>query len=110
MSNVYAIDFDDTICSDGFPKCGQVNMRMVDFINALHNKGHYWILYTMREGKYLDDAIEFIKMEVGVLPDAVNDNIDFLKERWSNNPRKVYADYYIDDHNVGGVQIPWDTL
>jgi hypothetical protein len=37
-------------------------------------------------------------------PDAVNDNIEELKREFGNNPRKVFANVYIDDHNAGGLR------
>ena len=59
----------------------------------------------MREGKYLDDAVQWLKAH-GLNPDAVNDNLPERVEMWGNNPRKIYADIYIDDHNAGGVYLP----
>jgi hypothetical protein len=59
----------------------------------------------MREDKYLDDAVAWLR-EHHLYPDAVNDNLPERKEKWGNNPRKVYADVYIDDHNAGGMRLP----
>ena len=57
----------------------------------------------MREGKLLDEAIAFLT-DLGIAPDAANDNLPELCEAFKNNPRKVFANVYIDDHNAGGLR------
>lgn len=99
---IYAIDFDGTIVSNKYPEIGELNQEAYDFIKALKDKGDKWILYTMREGKKLEEAYLFLK-KLGIAPDAVNDNLPELKKFFLNNPRKVFANVYIDDHNAGGL-------
>jgi hypothetical protein len=53
----------------------------------------------MREGELLDEAVEWCRSH-GLTFDAVNDNLPEVKARYGNNPRKVHADYYLDDHNL----------
>lgn len=100
---IYAIDFDGTIVSNKFPKIGEINNQAKTFIERIKSHGDKWILYTMREGKYLDDALKFLKA-YGLVPDAVNDNLPELCDLYGNNPRKIFANVYIDDHNAGGLQ------
>ena len=102
---IFGIDFDGTIVEEKFPEIGKPIKEVVDFINDLQWQGHKWILITMREGKLLDDAVGWL-MSHGLKPDAINDNLPERIAKWGNNPRKIYADFYIDDHNVGGVQLP----
>lgn len=102
---IYGIDFDGTIVEEKFPEIGKPVERVVNFIQKLKAEGHRWILITMREGQYLDDAVAWLN-EYGISPDAVNDNLPDRIAKWGNNPRKVYADVYIDDHNAGGVLLP----
>ena len=104
-SLIYGIDFDGTIVEEKFPVVGKPKMEVIDFIRRLKRAGHRWILITMREEKYLDDALSFLAM-YDILPDGVNDNLPDRVEMWGNNPRKVYADIYIDDHNAGGIMLP----
>ena len=59
----------------------------------------------MREGKSLREALTFLVLRK-CFPAAINDNLPERVEHWGNNPRKVYADVYIDDHNAGGLMIP----
>ena len=97
---IFAVDFDGTLCEDKFPAIGKEIKRNTDFLrkyvqNSPHNE---WILWTMREGDRLKEALEWLT-SIGLKPDAVNDNLDRLKADWQNNPRKVYADFYLDDHN-----------
>ena len=49
-----------------------------------------------------DGALEYLR-EIDLVPDAVNDNLPEIKEFYGNNPRKVFANIYIDDHNAGGL-------
>lgn len=106
---IFAIDFDGTIVINQFPDTGFLLPEAEYFIRQLKRHGHKWILYTMREGVLLDEALAFLK-EHDIVPDTVNDNLPELNETWKNNPRKVYADVYIDDHNAGGLVFPWKTL
>lgn len=102
MKTIYAIDFDGTIVSNKFPDIGELNQVAYAFIKELKKRRDKWILYTMREGKALDEAVLFLK-KLGISPDSVNDNLQELKKFFGNNPRKVFANVYIDDHNAGGL-------
>ena len=99
---IYAIDFDGTIVENKFPAIGELKLEAESFIRALQERGDKWILYTMREGKVLREALAFL-MERGLVPDAVNDNLPEMCDFYHNNPRKVFANVYIDDHNAGGL-------
>ena len=102
---IYGIDFDGTIVTEEFPAIGKPIESTIAFIRKLKGNGDKWILITMREGRYLDEALEYLK-QIDLVPDAVNDNLPERVKQWGNNPRKVYADVYIDDHNAGGLIIP----
>lgn len=101
---IYAIDFDGTIVENKFPKIGKLIPETADFIHTLKSRGHTWILWTMREENHLTEALELLTVN-DLLPDYVNDNVPELKKSFGNNPRKVYADVYIDDHNAGGIEM-----
>ena len=106
---IYAIDFDGTIVSNDYPEIGIFLIEAVEFIKALQARGDKWILYTMREGEKLDKAVGALR-QYGLTPDAVNDNLPELKEVFGDNPRKVFANVYIDDHNAGGLQFSTPVL
>lgn len=96
---IYAVDFDGTLCENAWPGIGKENKTLIRFLKREQAKGAELILWTMREGKYLDDALRWC-MERGLTFAAINDNLLRLKTMYGNNPRKVYADVYIDDHNA----------
>jgi hypothetical protein len=60
-------------------------------------KGWKLILYTMRSGEYLQEAIDYLKAE-GIEFWAVNENP--TQKFWTDSP-KVYAHIYIDDAAFG---------
>lgn len=96
---IYAVDFDGTLCRNAWPGIGKENKPLIRFLKREQAKGAELILWTMREGSLLDEAILWCA-ERGLTFSAVNENIDRLKKEYGNNPRKVYADVYIDDHNA----------
>ena len=100
---IYAIDFDGTIVQNKFSDIGPAIPEAIEFIKELQERGDKWILYTMREGDHLMQAVDWLSFR-GLHPDAVNDNLPELKEFFGNNPRKVFANVYIDDHNAGGLR------
>ena len=99
MKKIYSFDFDGTIVENKFPDIGEPIQEVIDLIKKVKSEGHYIILNTMREDDYLDEAVEFCDA-LGIKFDTVNDNLQHLKEVYRNNPRKIYADYYVDDHNL----------
>ena len=98
--DVIAVDFDGTLSGDAWPNVGKPNMKLINKLIELQKQGTKIILNTMREGKRLKEAVNFCKQH-GLKFDAVNDNLPFLKMMYKNNPRKIYADIYIDDCNAG---------
>lgn len=101
---IIAVDFDDTLFMTTYPKIDVPNPRMIQLCRHWKRKGHCLILWTCREGKELMEAVE-ICADYGIEFDAVNDNLESGKKKWKNNPRKIYADYYIDDKAVNANNI-----
>ncbi len=60
-------------------------------------RGYKLILYTMRSGEYLLEAVEYLAAE-GIELWAVNENP--AQKYWTDSP-KVYAHVYIDDAAFG---------
>ena len=102
---IYAIDFDGTIVEEKFPEIGALKPEAAEFIRHIQQNGDKWILYTMREGQHLEEAVSFLNAN-GLHPDAVNDNLPEVQAAfaYNPNPRKVFANFYIDDHNMGGLR------
>lgn len=106
-----AVDFDGTIVEHEYPRIGKEMLFAFDTLKALRKRGHKLILWTFREGKPLEDAVEYCR-EQGVEFYAVNKN--YPEERYEDmSSRKVLADVYIDDRNLGGFpgwSKVWQTL
>ena len=102
-----AIDFDGTIVEHKYPKIGKQRLFAFATIRALQRKGHRLILWTYRQGKSLDDAVDYCKSN-GVEFFAVNENYPG-ETRQGGYSRKLNADIFIDDRNVGGF-LGWDKV
>ncbi|HPQ08356.1 MAG TPA: hydrolase [Bacteroidia bacterium] len=99
-SKIIAVDFDGTIVEHAYPKIGKEMLFAFATLKALQAKGHKLILWTIRTGHLLDEAVEFCRQN-GVEFYAVNKN--FPDEEWSpDTPRKLNVDIFIDDRNLGG--------
>jgi len=102
-----AVDFDGTIVEDDYPKIGKPVIFAFDTLKALQANGHRIILWTYRRGEALDSAIQFCKNN-GITFYAVNKSFpeeDFDPE----SSRKIYADLFIDDRNIGGL-MSWGEI
>lgn len=94
---ILAVDFDNTLTlTEKYPFIDGANEQMVNFLKE-HGNDFFVILWTCRDGKQLQYALDWCK-EQGLHFDAVNENAPWLKAKYHNDPRKIYADYYIDDH------------
>lgn len=93
---IYAVDFDGTLCVSSFPEIGAPNMRLINHLIKRKRQGNKLILWTCRVGERLAEAVSWCK-DKGLEFDAVNNNLPEMIEYWGNNPRKVFADVYIDD-------------
>ncbi len=93
---IYAVDFDNTLAVTRFPEIVEPKAKVVAAVKMLKANGHKVILWTSRAGKDLKDAVEWCT-EQGIIFDAVNEPLPEQMDRWGNDTRKVYADFYIDD-------------
>ena len=106
---IIAVDFDGTIVEHRYPAIGKERPFATDTLKKLIKDGHRLILWTVREGRLLDEAVAFCR-ERGVEFYAVNR--DYPEEEKENNKhysRKLKADVWIDDRNVGGLP-DWGTI
>lgn len=106
---IIAVDFDGTIVEHRYPAIGKERPFATDTLKKLIKDGHRLILWTVREGRLLDEAVEFCR-ERGVEFYAVNrDYPEEEKEHNKHYSRKLKADVWIDDRNVGGLP-DWGTI
>jgi pyruvate kinase len=103
---IIAIDMDGTITTKAFPGLGEPLPEAFAVMRELQAQGHRLVLWTCREngrdpstGQYLADAVAFCRQH-GIEFVSVNEN------RVEGFPplkgRKICADIYIDDRNLGG--------
>ena len=104
---IIGIDFDGTCVTDLFPYIGD-NIGAASVLRKLADK-NLLILYTVRDGKYLQDAVDWFKYNHINLY-----SVNYNPEPVSSSP-KVYCDYYIDDRNIGTPltdkgYVDWDKM
>jgi len=91
-----AVDFDGTLVEHRFPHIGTPVPFSVDVLqNLADNYGFELILWTMRSGDTLQEAVDYC-IGAGIKLSHVNATGDL----WTESP-KVYAKYYVDDAAVG---------
>lgn len=93
---IIAVDFDGTCVTHDYPKVGK-DIGAIPVLKELVEKNHSLILWTMRSGKELDDAINWFK-ENNIPLYGVNENP--TQYNWTTSP-KAYAQLYIDDAALG---------
>lgn len=103
---VVALDFDGTIAEAKFPELGEPKKDAVYFVNQLRRMGFYIILWTCREGEHLEQIKEWC-IKYGLQYDRINEHHPKLIEFYKNDARKICADIYVDDRNVGGLPDDW---
>ena len=96
-----AIDFDGTIVEDAYPSIGKPKTFAFETLKKLQSEGYRLILWTYRSGKTLDDAVEFCKKN-GVEFYAVNSSFEGEVFDHETQSRKIDADLFVDDRNLGG--------
>jgi hypothetical protein len=95
-----AVDFDGTIVEHAYPEIGKEMLFAFMTLRELEKAGALLILWTFRAGKELDAAVEYCR-ENGIEFYAVNRN--YPEEIFDAMiSRKINADIFIDDRNVGG--------
>ncbi len=98
-----AVDFDGTIVEHRYPEIGNELPFATETLRMLIKDHHRLILWSVREGDLLQEAIDWCH-ERGVDFWAVNKDYPEEEENKNNHfSRKIKADYFIDDRNIGGL-------
>lgn len=104
-----AVDFDGTIVTHEYPRIGEEIPFATETLKMLIRDHHRLILWSVREGKLLQDAVDWCR-ERGVEFWAVNRDYPEEEEGKNNHfSRKLKVDLFIDDRNVGGLP-DWGTI
>lgn len=93
---VIAIDFDGTCVTHEYPNIGE-SIGAEEVLCDLVETGHKLILFTMRSGDKLSDAVGWFEKNSVPLY-GINKNP--VQGRWTDSP-KAYAQLYIDDAALG---------
>jgi hydroxymethylpyrimidine pyrophosphatase-like HAD family hydrolase len=102
-----AVDFDGTIVENKYPEIGEEQLFAFATLKEFQKQGHQLILWTYRSGGSLREAIDFCKQN-GIDFYAVNKN--YPEEKFDERiSRKIDADVYIDDKNIGGF-LGWSKI
>lgn len=103
-----AVDFDGTIVKHRYPEIGPEIPFAIDTLKLLIKEHHRLILWSVREGELLDEAIEWCRQR-GV--EFYASNKDYPEEKPTDHgfSRKLKVEMFIDDRNVGGLP-DWGTI
>ena len=93
---VLAIDFDGTAVTHDYPRVGK-DIGSASVLKELVQNGHQLILWTMRSGKELEDAVNwFAENDIPLYGVQRNPSQD----SWTSSP-KAYGQLIIDDAALG---------
>lgn len=101
---VIAVDFDGTLFENKWPDIGNPIWPVINAAKKEAAAGAELVLWTTREGEKLEEALAACD-KVGLKFVAVNSNAPILKDLWKNDPRKIGAAEYWDDHAVDATDI-----
>ena len=115
---IIAIDFDGTIVEHKYPDVGEPLKNAVKIINRLHAEGFTIIIWTCRGmgSESFDLMLDHLEI-LGIKYDYINENVPNVRgffgvmpgEGWKES-RKIYADIYIDDRQLGGLPDDWEDI
>lgn len=96
-NKIICVDFDGTCVMHEYPRIGADIPHAVEVLKKLNENQVKIILWTMRSGEYLQEAVEWFA-ERGIEIWAANENPQ--QKHWTQSP-KAYAPVYIDDAALG---------
>jgi len=107
---IIACDFDGTIVEHRYPQIGMEKPFATEILKRLISERHKIVLWTLRKGELLDEAVKWCA-DRGVHFYAVNNENSemFNEERDKDFSCKLQADFFIDDRNIGGLP-DWPTI
>ncbi|MBB4035307.1 hypothetical protein GGR21_001196 [Dysgonomonas hofstadii] len=97
---VIAVDFDGTVVEHEYPKIGRPIPFAIETLLQLQKEGHTLLMWTVRDGSLLQEAVDYCESK-GLKYYAANKN--HPDEDVTVAARKLNADLYIDDRNLGGL-------
>lgn len=104
---IFAIDLDGTIWEEKFPNIGTIFPEAVNALKEIKQLGHTIILWSCREGKLLEEALQVIK-KCNIPYDFANENVPERVKFYNSDCRKIGADFIVDDRSIG--KWTWDDV
>ncbi len=93
---IIAVDFDGTCVTHDYPNIGE-EIGAVPVLKKLVEDGHQLILWTMRSGEELRQAVMWFRIsDIPLYGIQTNPT----QKSWTDSP-KAYANIYIDDAALG---------
>lgn len=96
-STIIGLDFDGTVVEHAFPQVGSDLPFVVASLKQIASTGARIVLWTMRSGDLLADAVRWFA-DRGIPLWGVNSNPD--QGTWTKSP-KAYCHLYVDDAALG---------
>ena len=104
---IIAVDFEGTLHNGTYPVIGNPMPHAVEAMKKLKSNGHRIIITTCRPDSLQHQMIDFLgKNEIPF--DLINENFPEIIAKFKN-PRKIYADIYIDNKDILGLP-PWNLV
>ena len=97
---VIAVDFDGTIVEHEYPKIGRAIPFAIETLLQLQKEGHILLMWTVRDGDLLQEAVNYCEKKGRKFYAANKNHPD---EDVSTASRKLNAEMFIDDRNLGGL-------
>lgn len=97
-----AVDFDGTIVEHRYPEIGRELPFATATLRRLIEDGHKLVLWSVREGELLQEAVDWCAQR-GVVFYAANKDWDEDTNANYRYSRKLKVDVFIDDRNIGGL-------
>lgn len=102
------VDFDGTIVTHAYPAIGKERPFALQTLKMLQREGHRIVLWSVREGQLLDEAVEWCRQR-GLEFYAVNKDYPEETAEHAQYSRKLKVEIFIDDRNIGGLP-DWGTI
>jgi len=106
---IIAVDFDGTLHTGRcWPEIGAPAPYAVEVMQRLKADGHYLIIWTCREGIFQTEMVHWM-LKNGIPVDRINGHLPDVAKSFGYESRKIYADVYIDNQNLGGLP-SWNKI
>lgn len=106
---IISIDYDDTIVYADYPEVGVLKPYAREVINQLYNEGHTIIINTCRSGDHQQMAAMYLH-DMGIKFHHINENHPDNIAMYDSDSRKIFADIYVDDKQLGGLPESWVVI